>query len=209
MRSYYVYIHKTVDTDEIFYVGKGFGRRAFSKDNRNRFWHNIVNKHGKVVEFIEQNMSESGALSLESNLIMKYKALGLCRANLSSGGTSGASGIKWSQESRENFSKKMTGKKLSEIHKKSIGLSISGDKNGFYGRKHSDEFKKKISVQNKGKYVGSLNPASREVFDLDTGEVFPTIRQAAKSLNISIPTVNRHIRNKVSRPRIQYLKMEI
>ena len=43
------------------------------------------------------------------------------------------------------------GKTLSEEHKKHISESVSGEKNGFYGKQHTEEAKKKISEANKGK----------------------------------------------------------
>jgi len=41
--------------------------------------------------------------------------------------------------------------KLTENHKNKIGNSVRGDKNGFFGKKHSEESKKIISDANKGK----------------------------------------------------------
>ena len=36
--DYYVYLHKTLD-GEVFYVGKGTGKRAKSKAYRSKEWH--------------------------------------------------------------------------------------------------------------------------------------------------------------------------
>ena len=40
---YYVYVHRRNDTNEVFYVGKGKNRRAYSKTGRNQHWCNIAN----------------------------------------------------------------------------------------------------------------------------------------------------------------------
>ena len=49
---FYTYIHTKNTTGEVFYVGKGKQDRFICTHNRNKFWHNIVNKHGyKVAEF--------------------------------------------------------------------------------------------------------------------------------------------------------------
>lgn len=42
--------------------------------------------------------------------------------------------------------------------KHNISMAVSGDKNPFYGKTHSDETRKKISVARKGKLVGESNP---------------------------------------------------
>ncbi len=34
-RGYYVYLHKATETGEVFYVGKGSGRRAWETKKRN------------------------------------------------------------------------------------------------------------------------------------------------------------------------------
>lgn len=40
------------------------------------------------------------------------------------------------------------GRTLSETHKKNIGNSVSGEKNGMYGKTHTDEVRRKLSVIN-------------------------------------------------------------
>lgn len=44
-----------------------------------------------------------------------------------------------------------TGKKLTTEHKENISKSITGDKNPFYGKNHTEEFKTKLSEDRKGK----------------------------------------------------------
>lgn len=91
MNNYYVYKHTTKDTNKLFYIGKGIGRRAYDlKSGRNKFWKNMVKKYGYIIEFIQQNMSEEDALVLEKELIGQYKP----KANLSAGGRGGATGYK-------------------------------------------------------------------------------------------------------------------
>lgn len=58
-------------------------------------------------------------------------------------------------------SKIHTGKTLSEEHKKHISESVSGEKNGFYGKQHTEEAKKKISEANKGKPSPNKGKKSR------------------------------------------------
>lgn len=64
--NYYVYYHKRLKDNSIFYVGKGKGKRAYSKSMRNVHWQNIVNKDiGFIVEIIKENLTNKTALELE------------------------------------------------------------------------------------------------------------------------------------------------
>lgn len=51
------------------------------------------------------------------------------------------------------------GKKLSEEHRKNLGEARTGEKNHFYGMKHSKESKKKIGISAKYRNQGENNPA--------------------------------------------------
>lgn len=108
MNNYYVYGHFCKSNNELFYIGKGKGSRAISKQHRNTFWRNIVNKHGYYIEIFKQNLSEADALKLEVKLILKYKKLGLCKSNLTKGGE-GLSGFNHSQDTKNKLSKHFTG----------------------------------------------------------------------------------------------------
>ena len=84
-------------------------------------------------------------------------------------------GRKFGKEVREKIAKSRIGMKLSEEHKKSIGLGVKGEKNGMFGKTHSAEVRKKLSMYRlgkpiplstrekiseslKGKFVGEKNP---------------------------------------------------
>lgn len=82
---YYVYAHATPD-GEIFYVGKGSGRRMFFAGNRSVFWKRIVKKYGYTALLLEQGLSEAGAYEREVFWIAHYKSLGQCAANFTDGG---------------------------------------------------------------------------------------------------------------------------
>jgi len=71
--DFYVYIHRKPNGD-IFYVGKGTKKRAWSKHSRNSYWTNVYNKYKSFdVEIIADNLQEWYAFELESELIMKYR----------------------------------------------------------------------------------------------------------------------------------------
>jgi len=80
----YVYGHYTADTDELFYIGKGTGHRAYQKTNRNIHWERKVEKHGYVVKILEDGLTDEEAFSREINLINE---IGLDRlVNMDEGG---------------------------------------------------------------------------------------------------------------------------
>lgn len=61
-------------------------------------------------------------------------------------------GCKHTEKAKAKMSEVHSGKILSEEHKKNIGKSIAGEKNGFYNKEHTKECKDKISVQNSKEY---------------------------------------------------------
>ncbi|MCK4886356.1 MAG: hypothetical protein KAS96_03150, partial [Planctomycetes bacterium] len=70
---FYVYIHKDKQTGIPFYVGKGRGKRAHSK-NRSGDWHKKIESlpDGYEVVIIKSKISETEAYELENELIEKY-----------------------------------------------------------------------------------------------------------------------------------------
>lgn len=83
--KYYVYAHIRLDSNEIFYIGKGSENRAFSYLNRNSYWHNIVNAFDYRVEILKSDMSEKEAFCEEVRFITEHKPI----ANFTIGGTGG------------------------------------------------------------------------------------------------------------------------
>jgi hypothetical protein len=74
-RRHYVYAH--VDSSgKMFYIGKGIGRRAWSKE-RHLLWTRYVERHLKghyTVEILEDNLSADEAEEIESDWITYYGA---------------------------------------------------------------------------------------------------------------------------------------
>lgn len=67
--NYYVYIDYRLDTNEPFYVGKGKGNRYCDMSNRNDHFINIVNSIPTVVTIVKDNLTEEEALYWEEEII--------------------------------------------------------------------------------------------------------------------------------------------
>lgn len=69
---FYVYLHRKATTREVFYVGKGKGRRIYDTSRRNNAWKQVVKSCGIIREFYMTGIQEWYALELEANLIDYY-----------------------------------------------------------------------------------------------------------------------------------------
>jgi len=127
---FYVYIHTRLDTGEIFYVGKGHGRRAYSTRNRNTHWKGIVSKHGRSVHIHPAHENEAEAFKVESNLIKELRKKGCKLVNLTDGGE-GPSGRVLTQEQKKRVSEVHLGKKLSPYHAERLHSSVRGKPSHF------------------------------------------------------------------------------
>ena len=207
-RIYYVYKHLTKDTGELFYIGKGKNKRAMEKSgSRNKLWKNIANKHGFVVEFIKQNLLEEEALILEKEEIEKYKP----EANFSIGGLGGATGYKHTAESLKRRAETQSklkstpeAKLKSSILAKEIAnrpevkekkrkswiawwakVSNGEIANPLKGRVWKEESIRKISEAQKGEkgyWYGKTTTVAKSVTNLNTGQTFKSLKEAAASV---------------------------
>ena len=97
--NFYVYGHYKPN-GTIFYIGKGYGNRAWNTDNRNNFWYNTVNKHGTYqVVLLHEHLSETEAFNKEIEEIEFWgrRKDGGFLINLTDGGE-GASGYVFTAE---------------------------------------------------------------------------------------------------------------
>ena len=132
---YYIYQHRSADTNEIFYVGKGKGKRFCNQIKRSEYWKRYVAKHGFVPEIIQDGFDEELAFFAEAECIDVYKRRGIKLINLTNGGE-GASGYKHTEEHKA----KLIGNEYWKFAKV----------NGFLGKTHSDEQKAKWAEKRKG-----------------------------------------------------------
>jgi len=73
--TYYVYFHKTVADNRVFYVGKGTGQRATQKSHRSKIWYEFVETNDYYVEYFMTGLSETSALLIENEQILSLPNL--------------------------------------------------------------------------------------------------------------------------------------
>lgn len=144
-----LYFHINNVTGEVFYVGIGNPRRAYSKYYRSKFWHNIVNKYGYDIIIEETNLTHYQACELEIYWIKRIgrRDLGLGTLVNHTDGGDGLIGHKHTQETKDKISSLNTGKTRSIESK----LKMSESRKGKKFTKHSEESKKNMSLAQIGK----------------------------------------------------------
>jgi group I intron endonuclease len=145
----YKYTHKI---NNKIYIGKtnNINRRknehlSKSKKIGNNHFNNAIKKYGMEsfnLETIYECENEENAYKMEMHFISLYKSN---NKQFGYNSTVGGEGLCGASEETKN--------KISEAAKSKIG-----DKNSFFGKKHTNESKEKISRANKGKLAGENHP---------------------------------------------------
>lgn len=153
-----LYFHINVVKNQIFYVGIGKGRRAYSKRMRNKHWHNTVKKYkGYVVDIVEEGLTWEEACEKEKHYIQLIGRRDLGKGtlvNMTDGGEgtqnlanriSFFKGKSHSEEAKEKNRIAHLGKKQSKetIEKKRLGRQYLV---GTGALNHSEETKSKIGI---------------------------------------------------------------
>ena len=135
--KYYIYAWYYINTNEIFYIGKGSNNRYIdTKRSRNKYFKNIIQKEGNNVNVkkLYENLNEEESYRLERELIHEYWEKGECKANFHEGGCGGNHG---------NYGENMR-RKLSEF-----ASTRTGSKNPMWKHKYTTEQLEKMSVSQK------------------------------------------------------------
>ena len=195
MKEYYVYAHRKATTGEIFYIGKGTGRRAWGTIDRNPFWQAVARKHGFTIEIIEDQLQEWYAYELEQTLIAGYGRRNVgtgILTNITEGGK-GVSGIVQSAKCRKVTSERSKGLsnpkadlqiyQFTNIETGEIFVGRRYDLEQKIGKTVADLFSSDIYAVN-GWTEGSRNPLTSKAdlnvytFVHSSGETFQGIRKA-------------------------------
>lgn len=96
--------------------------------------------------------------------------------------TKGMLGKKHNEEAKQKMKDAKKNYVITDEAKKNMSISQkerfkNKEKHPMYGKKHSDESKRKMREKHK-KLEGSLNPSSRKVVCVETGQAFETIKDA-------------------------------
>lgn len=187
---YYVYAHLNED-NEVIYIGKGSGDRAWKLFNRNKNWRKALPHGPEEIKLLAWDIEdEKEAYALESSYIKKYKELGhplvnkdpakpwlgkkrdpeFMRRFIQAGQAPEARekrrqamlGRELPKEQKEKISAALTGRSLTEEHKAKIGLANKGHAYRV-GHKHTEETKRIMSEAAKGrKHTESTKQKLRE-----------------------------------------------
>ena len=115
-RIFYIYAHYTADSNELFYIGKGKGKRLSSRYGRNKLWNYIANKHGFIFRKIVDGLEENEAFRLEIEKIKEFSP----RANFTKGGSGGFTGLN-SGNFKKGFRPWNTGMKFPQMSIRQMG----------------------------------------------------------------------------------------
>lgn len=101
---FYVYEWFNVETNEIFYVGKGKDNRYKQTQKRNKLFLNYITNNKCDVRIIEYFENEKDAFEFEHKRICDLKYKKQCICNLDDGGKGGTH-FSWTPEMRRYYSK--------------------------------------------------------------------------------------------------------
>lgn len=100
---YYVYEWFAIKTGEVFYVGKGTGRR-FKVRNHNKFFNDFIKRNECDSRILKEFENEMDAFSYEHERVAELKAIGQCVCNIYEGGAGGTTSW-WDEKRREEYSR--------------------------------------------------------------------------------------------------------
>ena len=191
---WYVYRHLKPN-GEVFYIGigkvKNF-KRAYDVKQRNSFWKSIFKKYGREVQLLKTGLTLEEACEIEEILIGWYGRRDLGKGSLTNLNDGGSGNVNPSREGRESMSKSA---------KKRVG-----DKNPFFGKKHSQETREAISKSNTGKKhtedvkrrmsENSSKSKSKKVIDTKTNTIFSSASDASKAIGVPYGIFRKYLNGK-------------
>ena len=132
VHKHYVYAYLRESNHTPYYIGKGTGKRAWSKN------HNVSLPKNHLIVIIADNLSDVWAIALERRLIRWYGRNDIGTGilyNRTDGGEGITKGTKLSEERRKQISLSMKNRKFSLKHRQRKSAAQTGSKNHMYGKK--------------------------------------------------------------------------
>ncbi len=136
---FYIYEWYNIDTNEVFYVGKGVYNRYRVK-KRNKLFNEYIKTHKCDVRIIEYYNDELMCFKREEELIDNYKKIGQCQCNCVFGGCGGVKTY-WTKEMKEKMSKENPMKAQEQRERMSVNNPMKNPEVARkVGEKHSKPF---------------------------------------------------------------------
>jgi hypothetical protein len=217
-----IYRHLKPD-GEVFYIGIGSKHRAKTKGKRSLFWNSVVEKYGYEVQILKENLSLEEAQELEKVLISWYGRRDLEKGtlvNLTDGGE-GTTNLSEEAKIRNILSRNgknrrpviciETGRQWISINACEKDLNIKtgtlkemlNDNNRYIVNTTSIEYLELYetnSIRPRGIKIGyasgDRNYLSKKVINTETLEIYDSVTQASKILNIKRQTLSAKLANK-------------
>lgn len=187
-----VYIGQSVNIKKRFLCYK----RLDCKKQRRLFY--SLRKHGvdshtfEVICKFDNRIHKSILNYLEQFYIDAYRTMGKDMLNLSEAGIGGYMSEESKQRIKDAFS---------EERKKRYSNERSGEKNYFFGKKHTAETRAKMSEHNSNHKIGANNGRARAILQYDLNGNFlkewDTITNASKELNIFRQAISDNLNGRI------------
>ncbi|GAA4328323.1 NUMOD3 domain-containing DNA-binding protein [Flaviaesturariibacter amylovorans] len=196
---------------DYFYIGQSVDirvrwsqhLRALKRgDHDNTFLQRVYNKHGQPFLTILCTCLPEELDTKEQHYLDCFFNWETC-VNASPTASS-SRGIKRSEETKRLLSQHRSGSTLSEDHRQSIAAGLrrayqqgrikpelKGQQNPFFGRKHTEETRRKMQGKSKG--VGAANNRARLVLNLETGIFYDYAGEAADVAGINPQYLRRYL----------------
>ena len=153
-------------------------------------WDNITH------EVLYKNLTKEEAEAKEIELIAQYKANNIKYGyNLDNGGNTIGT---HSEATRKKMSKALKGKGVGRIIKESTREKYRQrflTNNPQKGKPLTQAQKDLISKANKGRLAGSKHPKARAVRCINTGIIYPTVKEAGEAVNVAYMNIIQSIQH--------------
>lgn len=167
--KYCLYLHIRKSDNVVFYIGIGNIKRPYIKNTRSNFWKNEVKKHDYEIKILTTNLTWENAQESEIRLIKLYGRRDLNFGNLVNltDGGDGSPGVIQTKISNLKRSASLKGKN-------------SGENNPMYG---------------KNPYLNKIHYRSKKVINIETFQIYNSIKEVSKITNINKSTLLRWLNN--------------
>lgn len=169
--KYYVYVWYIVNPFEVFYVGKGSGKRVTDVRSRNKFFKSMYETHECAYRIVVDHLTEAMAFEIEKIMIAyirekypKYRLTNICD------GGEGVSG--WIAD---------------EVYRENMRIRNLGVGNPNYHNWWSEERKQALpkKIKESGSRKRELNAHAKPVMCVETGKVYQCIADAMDEYGIN------------------------